>query len=140
MLDEGGDRGACAAPKTVPRTVAVLTRRPPAPPPHTPGSDKRCLRETGRQKRIIFARVRCHILLNIDGTGSSVADLMCARARVCVWRDKDKVPWSSMNVGKPNRVCHFGSAACQHRGATVVKTMTFLLASMSLSQSQNAAP
>lgn len=39
-----------------------------------------------------------------------------------------------MNVGKPNRVCHFGSAGCQYWGAAVVKTMTFLFASMSLAE------
>lgn len=54
---------------------------------------------------------------------------------VCgVLRDKDEVLWSSMNVGKPNRVCHFGSTGCQHWGAAVVKTMTFLFASMSLAE------
>lgn len=70
------------------------------------------------------------IVSHIDSGCSSEADRVC----VCVCgvpRDKDKVPCSSMNVGKPNRVCHFGSTGCQHWGAAVVKTMTFLFASMS---------
>lgn len=57
---------------------------------------------------------------------------LCACA--CVLRDRDEVMGSCMNVGKPNRVCHFGSTGCQHRGAAVVKTMTFLFASMSLAE------
>lgn len=60
---------------------------------------------------------------------------VCVCACVCgVLRDKDEVLWSSMNVGKPNRACHFGSTGCQHWGAAVVKTMTFLFASMSLAE------
>ncbi len=60
---------------------------------------------------------------------------MCVCVCVCgVLHDKDEVLLSSMNVGKPNRVCHFGSTGCQHWGAAVVKTMTFLFASMSLAE------
>lgn len=48
--------------------------------------------------------------------------------------DKGNALVHSMNVGKPNRVCHFGSTGCQLWGAAVIKIMTFLFASMPLTE------